>query len=78
MAVSDDESAAEAASRQVIDAEQRRDRQIGLIAGLIGEERLLAQQLLDEIDRTLALARAQRSILLSIEGAAQAFGRVAP
>ncbi|MEA1835280.1 hypothetical protein U8607_24720 [Methylobacterium durans] len=56
------------AGRQVAEAEQRQARQIYLIAGLVGSEEALmhAHQVLSEITRTLTLARAHRSFLLSL------------
>ncbi|MDR7039731.1 hypothetical protein J2X36_004509 [Methylobacterium sp. BE186] len=56
------------AGRQVAEAEQRQARQNYLIAGLVGNEEALvhAQQVLAEITRTLVLARAYRSLLLSV------------
>ncbi|MER2269379.1 hypothetical protein [Methylobacterium oxalidis] len=62
------EAPLELASRQLAEAEQRQARQIHLIAGLVGSEEALvhAQHVLAEITRTLTLARAHRSLLLSL------------
>ncbi|GEP04459.1 hypothetical protein [Methylobacterium oxalidis] len=63
------ETALETAERQVAEAEQRRARQIKLIAGLEegGEVQAQARQVLAEIDRTLAMALSYRSFLRSLE-----------
>ncbi|WP_336489720.1 hypothetical protein [Methylobacterium nigriterrae] len=61
------ETPLDAAIRDVAEAEQRRTRQIRLIAELTGQEQAHARQILAEIERTLAIARAHRSLLLSLE-----------
>ncbi|MDR7040523.1 hypothetical protein J2X36_005306 [Methylobacterium sp. BE186] len=65
------ETPLEQAHRHVVEAEQRREQQIRLITGLCGTEKALAQQALTEIERTLAIARAHRSLLLSLEHTAE-------
>jgi ABC-type Fe3+-hydroxamate transport system substrate-binding protein len=65
MAVSKTETLLDVATRYVTEAEQRRARQIDLIAELTGQEQAQAEQVLTEIERTLAIARTHRSLLLS-------------
>ncbi|GJE45255.1 hypothetical protein [Methylobacterium soli] len=67
MTASRTETLLDAAIRDVAHAEMRRARQIRLVAELEGPERALAQQVLAEIERTLAIARTHRSLLLSLE-----------
>ena len=68
-------SAIEALTRLVDETEQRRDEQIRLIADLGGPqgeaaaaEQVLAERVLKEIETTLGMARAYRSILQSLDG----------
>ena len=60
------ETPLELANRHVVEAEQRRARQIRLIAELSGTEQAHARQVLAEIERTLAIARTHRSLLQSL------------
>jgi hypothetical protein len=66
--------ALEALTCLAAETERRRDEQIRLIAdlgsqngGAVAAERMLAERVLKEIEATLGMARAYRSILQSLE-----------
>ncbi len=60
------ETPLDTATQSVAEAEQRRARQLGLMAELSGEEQVQAHRILAEIERTLVLARAHLSLLRSL------------